>query len=124
MVRADASAMADALARHDELVAKAVARNHGVLLKAKGEGDSTFSVFTRASDAGPPPWKPSRRSPPSTGPRRRRFPVRMALHTGEALERDGDYYGRTVNRVARLRSIAGAARSSSPSPAPRSSAIT
>ncbi len=30
----------------------------------------------------------------------------MALHTGETLERDGDYYGRTVNRAARLRSIA------------------
>jgi len=26
----------------------------------------------------------------------------MVLHTGEALERDGDYYGRTVNRAARL----------------------
>lgn len=33
----------------------------------------------------------------------------MVLHTGEALERDGDYYGRTVNRAARLRSIAEAA---------------
>jgi hypothetical protein len=30
----------------------------------------------------------------------------MALHTGEASERDGDYYGRPVNRVARLRGIA------------------
>jgi hypothetical protein len=28
------------------------------------------------------------------------------MHTGEASERDGDYYGRPVNRVARLRAIA------------------
>src|SRR5205807_8963099 len=32
--------------------------------------------------------------------------VRMAIHTGESVEHEGDYYGRTVNRVARLRSIA------------------
>ena len=31
--------------------------------------------------------------------------VRMALHTGLADERNGDYYGPTVNRVARLLSI-------------------
>jgi predicted ATPase/class 3 adenylate cyclase len=32
--------------------------------------------------------------------------VRMAIHTGEAVERDRDYYGPAVNRVARLESIA------------------
>ena len=31
--------------------------------------------------------------------------VRMALHSGSADERDGDYFGRTVNRVARLLAI-------------------
>ncbi len=30
----------------------------------------------------------------------------MAVHTGEAHERDGDYFGPTVNRAARLRSLA------------------
>ena len=28
--------------------------------------------------------------------------VRMAIHTGTADERDGDYFGQAVNRVARL----------------------
>src|SRR5438876_12112129 len=28
--------------------------------------------------------------------------VRMALHTGEAEHRDGDYFGQPLNRVARL----------------------
>ena len=32
--------------------------------------------------------------------------VRMAIHTGESELRDHDYYGNTVNRCARLRSIA------------------
>ena len=31
-----------------------------------------------------------------------RFGVRMALHTGAAEERDGDYFGPPLNRVARL----------------------
>ena len=30
----------------------------------------------------------------------------MAIHTGEAHERDGDYFGPTVNRAARLRGLA------------------
>src|SRR5207245_6212194 len=32
--------------------------------------------------------------------------VRMALHTGEADLREGDYYGPAVNRCGRLRGIA------------------
>src|SRR6202008_2397741 len=32
--------------------------------------------------------------------------IRVALHTGEVEIRDGDYFGRAVNRPARLRSLA------------------
>ena len=32
--------------------------------------------------------------------------VRMALHSGTTDEREGDYFGPTVNRVARLLAIA------------------
>src|SRR4029077_19462821 len=32
--------------------------------------------------------------------------VRIALHTGEGEERDGDYFGPTLNRAARLRALA------------------
>jgi hypothetical protein len=77
-----------------------------VLVKAKGEGESTFSVFARASDAvraalalrselGSEPWAG-----------RIELKLRIALHTGEAQERDGDYFGTTVNRAARLRALA------------------
>ena len=42
--------MRTALARHDELMAEIVEEHRGVLLRERGEGDSTFSVFTRATD--------------------------------------------------------------------------
>ncbi|OBK31990.1 regulator [Mycobacterium sp. 1245111.1] len=103
---ADAEAMAVALARHDELVEQVVTSRGGRLIKTRGEGDATFSVFDRPSAAaaaaielqdaiGHEPWvlrEPMR--------------VRVALHTGEAELRDGDYFGRAVNRAARLRSLA------------------
>lgn len=103
---ADADAMAVALARHDELVGQVVTSHGGRLIKTRGEGDATFSVFDRPSAAAAAaiemqhavagePWalaKPMR--------------IRVALHTGEVELRDGDYFGRAVNRAARLRSIA------------------
>nr|WP_208863287.1 BTAD domain-containing putative transcriptional regulator [Mycolicibacter icosiumassiliensis] len=103
---ADANAMALALARHDELVEQVVTSRGGRLIKTRGEGDATFSVFERPSGAAAAamelqdailrePWalaEPMR--------------IRIALHTGEAELRDGDYFGRAVNRAARLRSLA------------------
>src|SRR5215467_12392216 len=32
--------------------------------------------------------------------------VRMGVHTGEAQERDGDYFGTAVNRAARVMAVA------------------
>ncbi len=103
---ADADAMAAALARHDELVEQIVTSRGGRLIKTRGEGDATFSVFERPSAAAAAaielqdaifhePWglqEPVR--------------IRVALHTGEVELRDGDYFGRAVNRAARLRSLA------------------
>src|SRR5262249_37250824 len=34
--------------------------------------------------------------------------VRVGVHTGEAQLRDGDYFGPTLNRAARIRALAGA----------------
>ncbi|MGB5795243.1 MAG: BTAD domain-containing putative transcriptional regulator, partial [Mycolicibacter algericus] len=103
---ADAGAMAVALARHDELAELVVTSRGGRLIKTRGEGDATFSVFERPSAAAAAalelqdairhePWalqEPMR--------------IRIALHTGEVELRDGDYFGRAVNRAARLRSLA------------------
>ena len=103
---ADADAMALALARHDELVEQVVTSRGGRLIKTRGEGDATVSVFDRPSAAAAAaielqdaifhePW-------PLAEPMR----IRISLHTGEAELRDGDYFGRAVNRAARLRSQA------------------
>ncbi len=103
---AQPDAMAVALARHDEIVEQVVTSRGGRLVKTRGEGDATFSVFDRPSAAAAAaiqlqeaiahePWalaEPMR--------------IRVALHTGEVELRDGDYFGRAVNRAARLRSLA------------------
>jgi pSer/pThr/pTyr-binding forkhead associated (FHA) protein len=101
-----ASAMRHALARHDALIEEVVARCDGVVVRPRGEGDSRFAVFAYASDAVAAacdiqaalfaePW-------PTPTPLR----VRLAVHTGEADLRAGDYYGSAVNRCARLRGLA------------------
>jgi len=97
----DPHTMADLIAVHDGMIAEAVETSGGRLLKTRGEGDSTFSVFTRASDAVVAALEAQRSLRDSTG-----LSVRMAIHTGEAETRDGDYFGRTVNRASRLRSVA------------------
>jgi class 3 adenylate cyclase/predicted Ser/Thr protein kinase len=93
--------MSALLSRHDGLMAEAVEAAGGRLLKTRGEGDSTFSVFTKASGAVVAALEAQHALQRSTD-----LSVRMAIHTGEAEMRDGDYYGRTVNRAARLRGIA------------------
>ena len=91
-----------ALQRHDEIVARAIEANRGTIILERGEGDSVFAVFERASDAvaaacelqlalGKEEW-------PSEMPLR----VRVGIHTGEA---DADYRGAHVNRTARIRAI-------------------
>ena len=96
--------MATAMAEHDRLVDEVVSVHRGHLVRPRGEGDSRFVVFPRASDAVAAAVDIQRRviSHPWSTP----APVslRVAVHTGEADLRDGDYYGRAVNRAARLRS--------------------
>src|SRR5438128_315471 len=95
-------AMRLALARHHALLATGISQHRGTVVKSQGEGDSLFAVFPRAAAAVAAgcalqfallsePW-------PVAAPIR----VRMALHTGEAELREGDYYGPAVNRCARL----------------------
>ena len=103
---ADADAMAAALELHDELIAKTVNEHGGRLLKAKGEGDATLTVFRRASDAVACAVVLQRTLHGAPWPGGLDLRVRVALHTGEAHERDGDYFGPALNRAARLRSVA------------------
>ena len=100
------AAMDVALRRHDALVAEAVEQGGGVVLKNKGEGDATLSVFRRASDAVSTAARLQHDIQAEAWPDPLALRVRMAVHTGEANERDGDYFGPAVNRAARIRSLA------------------
>jgi predicted ATPase/DNA-binding SARP family transcriptional activator/class 3 adenylate cyclase len=102
----DPAGMSEAVARHDALLRDAVSGCGGELVRTKGEGDSTFSVFRHPFDAlaaavaiqdalGGDDWS-------STAALR----VRAGVHTGDAEPREGDWYGPAVNRAARLRALA------------------
>jgi len=99
-------AMQRALARHDQILREAVEECGGYVFKTVG--DAFCCAFATAPDAleallfaqrallSKEGWSEE------TGP----LLVRMALHAGAAEERDGDYFGPPVNRVARLLSVA------------------
>src|SRR3954453_3008535 len=100
------AAMRQALGQHDRLIVESVADLGGGVGKRRGEGDSIFAVFEGASEAvaAAAALQASllRLAWPTVAP----LKVRMALCTGEAEWRDGDFFGPPVNRCARLRAAA------------------
>jgi predicted ATPase/class 3 adenylate cyclase len=98
--------MPAALARHDALIEDEVERHGGVVVRPRGEGDSRFAVFARATEAVAAAVAIQQALHVEMWPLPTPLRVRMALHTGEADLRGGDYYGSAVNRCARLRAIA------------------
>lgn len=89
------------LARHDQILRSNIEGNGGYVFKTVG--DAFCAAFITAKEALEAalasqrallaePWDEK-----GSGVR-----VRMALHTGATEERDGDYFGPPVNRVARL----------------------
>lgn len=88
------------LEAHDRIVRAAISSHDGFVFGTAGDGFA--AAFARAGDAvaaatdaqlrlGGEPW---------TGGEPIR--VRMGMHTGEAAERGGDYFGSAVNLAARL----------------------
>jgi predicted ATPase/class 3 adenylate cyclase len=102
----DPDLMALAVARHDTIISREVRTAGGTLVRSKGEGDSTFSVFTHPGEAVGAAMAVqeavSSEEWPSTEPLR----VRVGVHTGDAEPREGNWYGPAVNRAARLRALA------------------
>ena len=93
--------MAAAVQAHDVIVRSAIER-HGGHVFATG-GDSFCAAFSSAMDAVSAAVE-SQRELKDDGAIP--FAARMALHTGEAIERDRNYYGAEVNRAARLMALA------------------
>jgi predicted ATPase/class 3 adenylate cyclase len=102
----DARAMSEALARHESLIAEVVEEHGGTLVKSRGEGDSTMSVYSQATDAVEAAIAMQRAVATEAWPGDLELLVRVALHTGQAEVRRGDYFGQTLNRAARVRSLA------------------
>src|SRR6185436_4569189 len=113
-------AMPAALARHDAILRQAVAAHGGMVFKTVGDG--MHAVFARARDAleaalaaqralYAEPWheftqidsaQPKIHNRVRLGESKIELRVRIALHTGTAELRDGDYFGAPLNRVARI----------------------
>lgn len=95
--------MREALRWHDVLLRDAIQARRGVVFKTMG--DACCAAFAAATDAFAAALAAQRallaREWDGVGPLR----VRMALHTGVAEERDDDYFGPPLNRVARLLSL-------------------
>jgi len=83
--------MSAALAAHDRTIRAAVERHGGIVFKHTGDG--VCAVFVSA---------PSAVAAAVEAQAGLELPVRMGLHTGEAESRDGDYFGPTLNRAARV----------------------
>jgi predicted ATPase len=96
--------MRDVLARHDQIVRGAI-EGHGGYVFATG-GDGFAAAFGRAGDAVAAAVEAQGVLNAEGWPEGAAIRVRMALHTGEAVEREGDYFGPAVNRGARLMALA------------------
>ena len=105
---AHSEVMSVSIARHDAIVAEVVEAYGGSLITWQGEGDSTLSSFARASDAVKAALALQRTMRREPWPHDTPIAIRLAMHTGEAQIRDGNYYGTTLNRTGRLKALSGA----------------
>lgn len=93
-------AMSAALSRHDELLGAAMTGSGGTVFKHTGDG--ICAVFPAASQAVGAALAGQQALQSEDWGELGDLPVRMALHTGTAEHRGGDYFGPALNRTARL----------------------
>jgi predicted ATPase/class 3 adenylate cyclase len=97
-------AMRPALARHDELLRSAIEAHGGYVFSVAGDGMA--AAFQRSADAVTAAVEAQLALFAEPWPEGAELRVRMGLHTGEAEERDENYFGAPVNRAARLTAAA------------------
>jgi predicted ATPase/class 3 adenylate cyclase len=95
-------AMHAALARHDALLKQAVSAHQGWIVKTTGDG--IHAAFASPIDAVSAAIEGQKRMQAEDWGETGSLLVRMGLHTGESRFREGDYYGSTLNRAARIMS--------------------
>ena len=96
--------MPDALARHDAILRDVMGVHGGYVVKTTGDG--VHAAFATAHDAVTAAMDAQRLLLGEDWPVAGSFRVRMGIHTGESELRDGDYYGTSVNRAARIAAAA------------------
>src|SRR6266699_2070785 len=93
------------LARHDALLRAAIETNGGTVFKTMGDAFcAAFSTAPQALEAALTAQKSLHQVKAGVGSDLM-LKVRMALHTGAAEQREGDYFGQPLNRVARLLAV-------------------
>ena len=98
-------AMKAALARHDEILIRAIKENNGTVIKTTGDGfhavfESGVSGVRAAMAAQQALFAANWDEIQPNNIR-----IRIGLHTGEGEERAGDYFGPALNRAARLMAV-------------------
>jgi predicted ATPase/class 3 adenylate cyclase len=97
------AAMQQALAHHDAILRDVIEANDGYLIKTTGDG--AHAAFAIAADA-IAACLAAQRALRGHAWGELSIKSRMALHSGAAEQRDGDYYGPALNRAARLMAAA------------------
>jgi predicted ATPase/class 3 adenylate cyclase len=96
-------AMRSAVRKHEEVMREAMAAHGGHVFKTVG--DAFCAAFYTVADAIAAALEAQRTLAKQDWAAVDGLKVRMAIHTGHTDERDGDYFGPAVNRVARLLAI-------------------
>src|SRR5262245_11161560 len=96
-------AMGRALAVHDRLLRDAIAQAHGTVVKTMGDG--MLAVFDDAADAVAAALTAQRALRDEAWGATGALKVRMAIHSGTAEAREGDFFGQALNRDARILAI-------------------
>ena len=96
----DRAAMTEAVRRHDTLVRTAIEQAGGYVFKTMG--DAFCAAFNTAGEAVAGALALQRSLAGADFSAVAGLRIRIALHVGTADEREGDYFGPTLNRVARL----------------------
>ena len=94
-----------AVRRHEEIIDASISAAGGTLVKSKGEGDSTFSFFENATAAVRAAFAAQTEIRNESWPAGIEIRVRMGIHTGEVEAREGDFFGPTLSRCARIREV-------------------
>ena len=93
------------LRSHDRAVRSEVARHGGHVVKSQGDG--YMVVFSSPADAVDAARRIQRAAgKEGRGPRRTAVRVRIGIHVGTAVARDGDWFGRNVAKAARVAAVA------------------